>query len=61
MERAGFQSQPVTVEHAARAGAWPQPHRDPFDRILAAQSWTEDAPLVSRDEALRGVGVRLVW
>jgi PIN domain nuclease of toxin-antitoxin system len=59
--KAGFRELPVSVAHAARAGSWPQPHRDPFDRILAAQATSENVPLVSRDEALRAFGINLLW
>lgn len=61
VQRAGFQALPVSIRHAQRAGAWPQPHRDPFDRMLAAQGVLEDVPLISRDEALAAFGVRLIW
>ncbi len=47
--------------HAQRAGAWPQPHRDPFDRMLAAQSVIEDLSLVSCDKILESFGARLIW
>jgi PIN domain nuclease of toxin-antitoxin system len=59
--RAGFVELPVTLRHAQKAGGWRQPHRDPFDRMLAAQSVLEDLPLISRDEALDGFGVRRIW
>ena len=59
--RAGLQELPVTLRHAQRAGSWPHPHRDPFDRMLAAQSVIEDLPLISRDETLESFGVRRVW
>lgn len=61
LDRAGFLPLPVSVAHARRAGSWPQPHRDPFDRMLAAQSAVEDLPLVTRDRELAAFGVRLVW
>lgn len=61
VERAGFRELTVTLAHAQRAGSWPQAHRDPFDRMLAAQSAIEDLPLLSRDPALTAFGVRLVW
>ncbi len=61
VRKAGFRELPMTVEHAAQAGSWPHPHRDPFDRILAAQASLEQMPLVTRDEALRSFGVPLVW
>ncbi len=61
VKRAGFSELPVTIRHAQRAGTWPQPHRDPFDRMLAAQSILEDVPIVSRDKALAAFGVQLIW
>ncbi len=58
---AGFRPLAITVEHAQKAGAWPQTHRDPFDRMLAAQSALEGWPLVSRDAALQQFGVPTLW
>lgn len=52
IERAGFQSMSISVEHAQLAGAWDIPHRDPFDRMLAAQSKLENMPLATVDKAL---------
>lgn len=40
---------PVTQEHAFLAGRLPLHHRDPFDRMLIAQSLSEKIPLVSGD------------
>ena len=51
----------MTIRHVQRAGSWPQPHRDPFDRMLAAQSVIEELPLVSRDKVLESFGARLIW
>lgn len=59
--RAGFSELPVTIAHAQRAGGYPHPHRDPFDRMLAAQSTEEDVPLVTSDKALRQFGLKLAW
>jgi PIN domain nuclease of toxin-antitoxin system len=61
VERAGFRELSVTLPHAQRAGSWPQEHRDPFDRMLAAQSALEDLPLISRDPAFAPFGIRMVW
>ena len=52
---------PVSFAHAERAGSWPAEHGDPFDRMLAAQSHIERAPLVTNDEALQAFGVETVW
>jgi len=36
-------------------------HRDPFDRLLAAQALEEAMLLVSRDSIFDAYGVRRVW
>jgi PIN domain nuclease of toxin-antitoxin system len=59
--RAGFTELAITVAHAQGAGQWSVPHRDPFDRMLAAQSAAEAAPLVTSDQALKLFGVPIVW
>ena len=59
--KAGFRELPITVAHAQRAGSWPQPHRDPFDRMIAAQSIIEQLPIVTRDPALATFGTQVVW
>lgn len=51
--RAGFASIPVTPEHAQLAGSWALPHRDPFDRMLAAQAKLEKMPLATTDAMLK--------
>ena len=45
----GFQLLPISAEHAIRAGLLPGPHKDPFDRMLIAQSQAEGAPIISND------------
>lgn len=42
---------PLTLDHAVRAGHLQSPHRDPFDRLLAAQAISEDATLITIDPA----------
>ncbi len=59
--RAGFTELPVTIPHAQRAGSWTSPHRDPFDRMLAAQSALESIPLITADKALGSFGIERVW
>jgi PIN domain nuclease of toxin-antitoxin system len=62
MARLGAIRLPVTDEHALLAGGLDWGHRDPFDRMLAAQSLVEQAPLVSGDEAFFSVeGLDLIW
>jgi PIN domain nuclease of toxin-antitoxin system len=56
-----FVALPITVRHAQRAGSLPGSHRDPFDRMLAAQAQLENLTLVSNDTAFDGYGVRRIW
>lgn len=57
----GFIHLPVNHEHALMAGNYPHKHRDPFDRLLAAQAEIEGLGLVSQDPAMRGFDVELIW
>ena len=52
---------PITVEHAQRAGALGLVHKDPFDRLLAAQAIVENIPIVSADPAFDTLGARRIW
>ena len=59
---------PVSSGHALRAGALGWTHRDPFDRMLAAQAIEESVPLVTRDTAFARSGrvpdlaaLRVLW
>jgi PIN domain nuclease of toxin-antitoxin system len=36
-------------------------YRDPFDRMLAAQSILERMPLVARDPAFEQFGIQMLW
>ncbi|MEL6519409.1 MAG: type II toxin-antitoxin system VapC family toxin [Pseudomonadota bacterium] len=51
----------ITIDHAGRAGLYDVAHRDPFDRMLAAQSEIEGLALVSVDTALDAFGIQRVW
>lgn len=57
----GFAHLPMTHLHALRAGAYAHPHRDPFDRMLAAQSEIESLVLVTRDPAFASFDTRTLW
>lgn len=56
-----FPARPLSVEHARAAGQFPNAHRDPFDRMLAAQAKVDDLTIVSIDDKLDGFGVRRLW
>ena len=57
----GFVPLDITLLHAQRAGALPGDHRDPFDRMLAAQSQMEDVAILTDDEAFEAYDVRRFW
>jgi PIN domain nuclease of toxin-antitoxin system len=56
IEPAGFALLPITGEHAARVAELPALHRDPFDRMLAAQASAEPMILLTNDAALAAYG-----
>jgi len=47
----------INLEHTALVSTLPFHHRDPFDRMLVAQSLTEGMPIISADPALDAYGV----
>ncbi|MGH9747586.1 MAG: type II toxin-antitoxin system VapC family toxin [Candidatus Acidiferrales bacterium] len=61
MEREGFQLLSISSEHAIRAGLLSGPLKDPFDRMLIAQSQDENLPIVSNEAAFDRYGVKRIW
>jgi PIN domain nuclease of toxin-antitoxin system len=57
----GFLPLDITMLHAQRAGRLPGEHRDPFDRMLIAQSQMDDIAILSDDEAFDKFDVRRFW
>ncbi len=51
----------VSLSHALRIANLPLHHRDPFDRMIVAQSLTENLPILSNDNALDAYGVKRIW
>ncbi len=51
--QSGFLELPITTAHAAYVGQLPHLHRDPFDRILIAQTICEPLRLLTVDAALK--------
>lgn len=52
---------PITVEYADVQAGLPGHHRDPFDRLLAAQALKDGLPLISADAIFDQYGVRRIW
>jgi len=61
LSRDRFFTLPITAEHGLRAGLLPGPHKDPFDRMLVAQSQIEAISIVSNEDAFDSYGVHRIW
>jgi PIN domain nuclease of toxin-antitoxin system len=51
----------LTFRHVLRLEQIPMHHRDPFDRILIAQSLEESIPLVTSDGSFHRYPIDLIW
>lgn len=61
VEADGFRMLDVDASSAIRAGQLPGAHRDPFDRLLAAQALQLDAAIVTNDSMFATLGVDVYW
>jgi PIN domain nuclease of toxin-antitoxin system len=61
MRANGFRELSITPEHAERAASFPLVHRDPWDRILAAQAILEGMTVVTRDPSVAALGAPTLW
>ncbi len=57
----GFRELAISIAGAEHAGRLQGTHRDPFDRMLAAQALARDLNIVSVDTVFDQFGVRRVW
>jgi len=58
----GAQQLSVSTSHALLAGTLDWDHREPFDRLLAAQSMAEGMPLITKDSAFATLpGIHTIW
>lgn len=64
IEQNGLSLLHVTVEHTSAVATLPYPnakHRDPFDRLMIAQSKVEDIPIISVDSRFDDYQVERLW
>ena len=61
MDLAGYTLLSIDVQSALRAGRLTAQHRDPFDRMIAAQALASDIPILSTDSRLDAFGIRRIW
>ncbi len=61
LEQNGFHFLPITFAHTRQLLTLPMHHRDPFDRILIAQSMVEGLIFLSADTNIHQYDVNWVW
>lgn len=52
---------PILMDHVAHLESLPLHHRDPFDRILVAQSMEENLSLLTADPLMKSYSVSVIW
>ncbi len=57
----GFLHLPIQHDHAVAAGLLRGAHRDPFDRMIAAQAIIEQLIVITCDPAFRAFGCEVLW
>jgi PIN domain nuclease of toxin-antitoxin system len=61
VEADGFRLLDIDAGAAIRAGQLESLHRDPFDRLIAAQALTLNGTVVTNDVAFAELGVPVLW
>lgn len=56
-----FRIRNINISHLKRVAALPLIHRDPFDRLLIAQSQVEGLPVITNDAAFNRYQVERIW
>jgi len=51
----------IELEDSLLSGSIDHDHRDPFDRMIAAQSMRRAIPVVTTDDAIGALGARVIW
>jgi|ERR1700733_335237 len=51
----------ITFDHVKRVEELPLHHRDPFDRMLIAQSIEENLPIITADPVFKRYTVQVIW
>lgn len=61
IEENGFVMLPIFPEHTVCVASLPFHHKDPFDRILIAQTIVEKLKIISKDDIFDSYGVDWLW
>ncbi len=61
MDAFGMELLPIRYEHVLHLETLPPLHRDPFDRLMIAQSLFEGLPILTEDRQFKDYGVKVIW
>jgi PIN domain nuclease of toxin-antitoxin system len=61
LQKNDFTLLPIEIIHLTQVITLPQHHRDPFDRLMIAQSLVEDMPILSRDSNFDAYNLERLW
>lgn len=61
VSRNQFTVLPIELSHLVTVSTLPLHHRDPFDRLLAAQALSEGVPVVGTDPTFDAYDVQTIW
>ncbi len=61
IEENGFETLPISTEHAIIVSTLEFIHRDPFDRLLVAQSMNNSLTIITRDDNIKKYNVPTIW
>jgi PIN domain nuclease of toxin-antitoxin system len=57
----GIEMLPISIDHLLALERLPRLHRDPFDRMLIAQSMEEGWPIITADPMFKQYPIRVIW
>jgi len=57
----GFDVLPVSMRHGLHVFNLPTRHKDPFDRLMVAQSQLENMPVITSDPLITQYGINVIW
>ncbi|MFY9793710.1 MAG: type II toxin-antitoxin system VapC family toxin [Candidatus Sulfotelmatobacter sp.] len=52
---------PISIDHLLTLERLPMHHRDPFDRMLIAQSMEENWPIITSDPMFKQYPIQVIW
>ena len=56
-----IKSLPISIDHLLALERLPMHHRDPFDRMLIAQSMEQDWSIITADPMFKKYPVQVIW